>query len=194
MSLQFFAITVKNNWAFPIALPLLTLPTQTPSLFRAVLVWDAGLPLKQQEPSEKFRFVISLSQDSSPTAFWEWGGCSIHMGNFQGCPPIAKCLLSHNMAEKGKLCSHCLISWTLLFLFWYPHWKDYTKLLDCPKIVKCFTLLRRGITCILPNDTTDLMTPQTGWIFWDICTSELLPQAIPHYLLLTNEQSGGWFF
>lgn len=152
-------------------------------------------PLKQQEPSEEFRFGISLIPNASPTAFWEGGGGGIPTGG--GRIPRGAHLLRNAFwvcNATGKERSHCPIARTLLFLFWYPHWKDYTKLLDSTKTVKCFTSLRRGIKCILPYDTTDLMTPQTGWIFWDICTSELLPQAIPHYLLLTNEQSGGWFF
>lgn len=56
-------------------------------------------PLKQQEPSEKFRFVISLIQDSSPTTFREGGGGSIHVGEF---PHIAKCLLGAQRDREGQ--------------------------------------------------------------------------------------------
>lgn len=186
-------MAVKYDWDLPIALALPTLLTQTPRTFRVMLVWDAGLLAQTtgtiweikiwHKPNSKCITYCLLrgSRGRHPDGGIS-RGAHLFLNAFWVCNAT------------GKECSHCPISRTLLFLFWYPHWKDYTKLLDSTKTVKCFTSLRRGIKCILPYDTTDLMTPQTGWIFWDICTSELLPQAIPHYLLLTNEQSGGWFF
>lgn len=152
---------------------MLVFPTKTLWAFWVIHFWhhsNSASPVEREEGKHSDQ-GISRGEHQLLNAFWV---CSV--------------------TRKGKACSHCPVSGTLLFLFWYPHWKDYRKLLDSTRTVKCFTSLRRGIKCILPYDTTDLMTPQTGWIFWDICTSELLPQAISHYLLLTNEQSGGWFF